>query len=634
MSERANKRLKLCAEISTGTQMQTKLTSFIESSNMEYQECLLDWMVSSYQPFSAIQNDSFRKMVHSLNKKAPVIGEDKIRSLMSMKYFETMQSITKIVKGKDVALTTDAWTSIAKEGYVTCTLHFIEPLTWTLHDFSLGIFKKDGTSTAIDVVRYAEDQMKKFSVSYPQLTCIVTDTESTMIAAGRLFKEKSVEAGGTTSWHGCIDHKLELVTKLAFKDTPESNGTMAACRAIVTFFNSSSQATEKLKEKTKARLGTALTVIQDVVTRWWSTFSMCERLLRLRNTLTVMHLDGDMRLFLTEAQWTVVMDLTVLLRPFMIAQRLLEGQSYVTISLIPYMLYKIRSGLTSANTDPSSSIHVQSISTLMIAKFNEEFGTGEENTVAMDHTAAGNRRHGKGIPKRVLLAMCLDPRTKSTIGIPPADRLVIWRFIEEELVEVALNLGPPEAPAAAAPLDIVPVFRNNHALQNDIFLHELDEDESSAIINVEDTDDDLRELNDANDGLGIANLVPNGGVIWCRETVMAMIQSEVQLYKAAKGMKLRDPHSGLFNNPLDWWRVHASDFPHLAKLALKYLSIPATSAPSERVFSTAGLTIAKDRARLEASRANELVFLHDSVPALKKYNAVIEQRNHANSNTY
>jgi hypothetical protein len=100
--------------------MQTKLTSFIESSNMEYQECLLDWMVSSYQPFSAIQNDSFHKMVHSLNKKAPVIGEDKIRSLMSMKYFETMQSITKIVKGKDVTLTTDAWTSIAKEGYVTC----------------------------------------------------------------------------------------------------------------------------------------------------------------------------------------------------------------------------------------------------------------------------------------------------------------------------------------------------------------------------------------------------------------------------------------------------------------------------------------------------------------------------------
>jgi len=138
--------------------------------------------------------------------------------LLSMKFFETQQNIIKILKGKNVALTTDAWTSIAKEGYVTCTLHFIEPLTWTLHYFSLGIFKKDGTSRANDVVRYTEEHMKKFNLSYPQLTCIVTDTEATMIAAGRLFKENSIEGGGRTSWHGCIDHKLQLVTKLAFKD--------------------------------------------------------------------------------------------------------------------------------------------------------------------------------------------------------------------------------------------------------------------------------------------------------------------------------------------------------------------------------------------------------------------------------
>jgi len=34
--------------------------------------------------------------------------------------------------------------------------------------------------------------------------------------------------------------------------------------------------------------------------------------------------------------------LHILLKPFMIAQRLLEGQKYVTISLVPYMVYNIR----------------------------------------------------------------------------------------------------------------------------------------------------------------------------------------------------------------------------------------------------------------------------------------------------
>jgi len=632
MKDRAEKRLKVHAEISISTnlQKQQKLSSYIERAD-DYQECLVKWMIDSYQPLSAVEKDSFRAMVNCLNKKAPVIGFDKIRTLMSNKYFDTMHAVTKILKGKDVALTTDAWTSIAKEGYVTCTLHFIEPKTWTLHHFSLGIFKKDGNSTAVDVVRYAEAHMQYFNVTYNQLTCVVTDTESTMIAAGRIFKEKSSEAGGSTAWHGCINHKLELVTKLAFKDVPESIGTMATCRAIVAFFNSSSQATEKLKEKTKARLGVALTVIQDVVTRWWSTHSMCERLLRLRNILTIMHLDGDMRLFLTEAQWTVVKDMSALLKPFMVAQRLLEGEAYVTISLIPYMLYKIRKGLMAVNADPMSSLQVRSASTLMLVKFNEEFGTGEQNTVATDYLAEGSRRRLKGLPKIVMIAMCLDPRTKSATGIPLADREVIWEYVFDELVDIALQSGPPPAPAAPAPAvpgqeQPLPRGRNRnnnfgYARDVDDFLHELDENVDEHV-HVND-EDDLQELIDANDDPD--NLIGDAVENWNRETVGGMIRTEIDLYKSAKALKLTDPETGKFSNPLDWWRVHQSDFPYLAKLSIRYLAIPATSAPSERVFSTAGLTISKERARLESSRANELVFLHDSGPALEKYNSIIDQ---------
>lgn len=38
--------------------------------------------------------------------------------------------------------------------------------------------------------------MKKVTVAYPQLTFIVTDTKSKMVATGCIFKEKVMDAGG------------------------------------------------------------------------------------------------------------------------------------------------------------------------------------------------------------------------------------------------------------------------------------------------------------------------------------------------------------------------------------------------------------------------------------------------------
>ncbi len=60
-------------------------------------------------------------------------------------------------------------------------------------------------------------------------------------------------------------------------------------------------------------------------------------------------------------------------------------------------------------------------------------------------------------------------------------------------------------------------------------------------------------------------------------------------------------------------------FLQLVTKKARLLCIPATSAPSERVFSVAGLTIAKDRARLASDTANDLIFLHDALPGIQKY---------------
>jgi len=210
----------------------------------------------------------------------------------------------------------------------------------------LGLYEKTGCSKAIDCVEYAEHQMEAFHLHYSYMTCVVTDTEATMVAAGRKFVEHSEGQNGKTKWHGCVDHLLELITGIAFTDAPKTLGTMSTCHSIVNFFNSSTQAMSKLLLKQVQ--GRAVRPIQDVVTRWWSTYSMLEWLLRLKMYLVILQEEGDFTGNLSEDKWKIATDLKSLLQPFMITQRLLEGESYITISLVPFMIYKIRKDFTMA----------------------------------------------------------------------------------------------------------------------------------------------------------------------------------------------------------------------------------------------------------------------------------------------
>ena len=58
----------------------------------------------------------------------------------------------------------------------------------------------------------------------------------------------------------------------------------------------------------------------------------------------------------------------------------------------------------------------------------------------------------------------------------------------------------------------------------------------------------------------------------------------------------------------------------LASLARIVLCITATSAPSERIFSTANLIISKKRARLDPETAGDIIFLHDTIDWYEEHN--------------
>ena len=591
----AAKRQKLLSSNSSpasSSSVQSAMTSYATPCPL-YESMLLNWIVMTYQPFSTVENNSFREMVTSLNKKAPVISREKIQKLISNKYHDTRLSLSSILKGKHYSMTCDGWTSRAQVGYTTGTVHLIN--NWKLHHFVLGLHQKNGASTAQDVVSYTEELMDKVSIDFISCICITTDTEATMVSAGKLFLEKS----NTMNWGGCLDHLLELVTKIAFNELAETEATMADARSLVGLFSRSTQATRKLREESKQRLGVEYTVIQDVCTRWWSTYAMGNRLLTLKDCILILNLRGDIETNLTDGQWKVLQDIVALLKPFMIAQRLLEGQYYVTISLVPYVLHKIRTGLNEAFDSPAISEALKAVLTKMLLKFVEAFGSGSDGAVASDHLTRGPRQRPRGIPKHTLIASLLDPRTKGGVGIPATDQLNVWEWIESEMVIVTQEVHVLEAAIEGTGV------AENHDAQlgqgRKMRAHEQDLDDFFS---------DIAPVLHGARNCHVADAERQ------RNEEAAM---ELRLYKSEPLLSMKDS-KGEWSDPLQWWAGNQHKFPSLARLASMYLAIPASSAPSERVFTSAGLTIAKDRARLLPSRADELVFLHDSLPALKRYN--------------
>ncbi|KAJ4949705.1 hypothetical protein JOQ06_021214 [Pogonophryne albipinna] len=77
---------------------------------------------------------------------------------------------------------------------------------------------------------------------------------------------------------------------------------------------------------------------------------------------------------------------------------------------------------------------------------------------------------------------------------------------------------------------------------------------------------------------------------------------EVQRY-------MTDPPLERSKDPLAYWVDHQNVYPNLFKLAKQFLCMPASSVPSERVFSKCGEIVSKKRNRLNPKTVEKIMFL-------------------------
>ena len=193
-----------------------------------------------------------------------------------------------------------------------------------MHSFVLETFHFSDDHTAANICQQLQSITEKWAL--PAVTCCVTDNAANMLAGIKEAEWKSLP---------CFVHTLNLIVQDSIKADSTITLLQTKCRAIVSYFHRSVKAAEKLKTVQEQLSITTTKLIQDVITRWNSTYNMFERIVSQHEAITTsLCLLGKNDLCLSNEEIDILKNTIVSLKPFLEATNNISGESYVSVSLI------------------------------------------------------------------------------------------------------------------------------------------------------------------------------------------------------------------------------------------------------------------------------------------------------------
>ena len=159
-------------------------------------------------------------------------------------------------------------------------------------------------------------------------------------------------------------------------------------------------------------------VIDDVVTRWWSSHDAAERILHLREAIEAMHLDREKPMGkvveMNDDDWSCLKEIVGCLKPFRSAQKLLEGEKYVTASLVCPFVDQIRNRLNAIagnNEEGAKDLAKSFLKDFNVRWLKPDDAVFNPGPNGKPRRSKGNRQ--VGIHPVLCVATLLDPRTKA-----------------------------------------------------------------------------------------------------------------------------------------------------------------------------------------------------------------------------
>lgn len=208
----------------------------------------------------------------------------------------------ELSKVKSVACTSDCWTSLAQQSFLTVTAHFIDD-SWTRKIFTLETTEMDERHTSENLWNKINDIFESWDLK-EKISTIVTDNAANVVKAVNQIGNIEGELDVT-----CAAHTLQLAVNDALASENIQEMIKKASK-IVGHFKHSNVAKYAPEGKQKELNLPVLSLLQCNNTRWNLVFLMLERLIKNKDPVMCVLSDTDVttrcmanKLAVTASQW-------------------------------------------------------------------------------------------------------------------------------------------------------------------------------------------------------------------------------------------------------------------------------------------------------------------------------------------
>ena len=531
-----------------------------ESFQRELDDLVARAVVANGLSLHVVDSPEFVRAFHfATNRSYIPLSRHKLTSTLDLLYQSMTEALLADMRNNAISITSDAATLDNGSSYITVTAHYITA-QWQLRNVALLVSRMQGSHTG-EYVSDLLDMTVQAWEAEGRVFAAVTDNGANFVKAARINSHINDELR-------CICHTLQLALKDAVHSQVALQQLCHDAQELVVTIRRSSHLSGELQDIQRQAIAAAadadgsegsagadpqsrpLRLAMNVATRFNSLCILFSRLHEVRPHVQRLCLANAAELAgkaLSVEQWQEVEELVSVLSPVKEMCDLMEASSSPSLSLLIPLVQNVLQILY----DLQCTLKTVSCRSVCDAV----------------RTAVQQRTLSSLQDKTVQIAMALDPRVRTKL-LPNYDRTLSLTALKDAFAMFLPVFG--ELRGRTAELRASPAERKEEVMEGPSAPPPAKRQRS-----VMDLQDDC------------ATQVP---------------VSELEALAKEGGISMEEC-------PLLWWASRAAAYPVLSQMARVYLAVPASSAASERVFSTGTLVLGDRRRRLDESRVARLMFM-------------------------